>query len=213
MFAETLLLGRVRTEQEHRRSLEIMDQEARRLSHLVDNLLYFSRDGRQAVRFAPEPTSLGPLVTDVVDGFRPLTVARNMRLRIDADGAVTAPVDRAVVRQILLNLLDNAVKYGTESQVICVEVGGENGRVRLAVSDQGPGVEPADRERIWERFWRLPRDRESAVAGTGLGLAIVRELTAMHGGSSWVESASGGGARFVIELPNPHSTIRIPQSP
>jgi len=108
MFAETLLLGRVRSEQERRRSLEIMDQESRRLTHLVDNLLYFSRAERNAVRVTPEETALAGLATDVADGFRPLAAARGMTVRVDADEEVSAPVDPAALRQVLLNLLDNA---------------------------------------------------------------------------------------------------------
>ena len=124
-----------------------------------------------------------------------------MTLRVDIHDQVTVPADPAALRQVLLNLLDNAVKYGTEGQVIVIRVASVEGRARISVSDNGPGIDPAHRDRIWERFWRLPRDRESAVAGTGIGLAIVKELTAMHGGTCWVEDAEGCGSRFVIELP------------
>src|SRR5258708_21534182 len=112
MFAETLLLGRVRTEEERLRSLQILDQEARRLSHLVDNLLYISRSGRQPLRVQPQPTALGPLIQQVVDGFQPLVAARGMTVRFLPEATATVPVDRAATRQILLNLLDNAAKYG-----------------------------------------------------------------------------------------------------
>jgi signal transduction histidine kinase len=207
MFAETLLLGRVRSDQERRRSLEIMDQESRRLTHLVDNLLYFSRAERDAVRVSLEATSLADLATDVADGFRPLAAARSMTVRVDLQDQVTVPADPAALRQVLLNLLDNAVKYGNEGQVIAVQVASVDGRARISVSDSGPGIDPSHRDRIWERFWRLPRDRESAVAGTGIGLAIVKELTAMHGGTCWVEDADGCGSRFVIELPGVDGTV------
>src|SRR5205807_2676647 len=133
MFSETLLLGRVRTDEERVRSLEIVDQEARRLTHLVENLLHFSRSERQATRLSPTAAPLAPLVR---------------------------------------------------------------------VEEQGPGIPAADRERIWDRFWRLERDRGSAVAGTGIGLSVVRELVALHGGRAWAEEGGGGaGARFVLELP------------
>ncbi|HXY30804.1 MAG TPA: HAMP domain-containing sensor histidine kinase, partial [Gemmatimonadaceae bacterium] len=75
------------------------------------------------------------------------------------------------------------------------------GLARLAVEDQGPGVAPKERARIWQPFYRLQRDANSAIAGSGIGLAVVCELVAMHGGRAWVEDAPGGGARFVIEVP------------
>jgi len=206
MFGETLLLGRVRSEAERRRSLEIIDQEARRLTHLVENLLHFSRSERQAHRVAPEPTWMAPLIRSVVEAFAPLAVPRRVRLRADIADGVVAAVDPEAFRQMLLNLLDNAVKYGPEDQSVTVTLAPADaaGRVRITVDDQGPGIPPAERERIWERFWRLERDRGSAVAGTGIGLAVVRELAALHRGRAWIEDppgGHGGGARFVLEVP------------
>ena len=205
MFGETLLLGRVRSETERRRSLEIIDQEARRLTHLVENLLHFSRSERQTHRVAPAPTWMAPLVRSVVEAFAPLATPRRARLRTDLAEGVVAAVDAEAFRQMLLNLLDNAVKYGPEDQTVTVTLAAADaaGRVRVTVDDQGPGVPPAERERVWERFWRLERDRGSAVAGTGIGLAVVRELVALHGGRAWVEEPAppaGRGARFTLEL-------------
>jgi signal transduction histidine kinase len=118
---------------------------------------------------------------------------------------VVAPVDADALRQMLLNLLDNAVKYGPAGQTVTLGLTANDGRARIWVDDQGPGIPAADRERIWDRFWRLERDRGSAVAGTGIGLSVVRELVALHGGRAWAEDAptSSGraGSRFVIELP------------
>jgi signal transduction histidine kinase len=124
-----------------------------------------------------------------------------MRITAPEGGSVVAPVDADALRQMLINLLDNAVKYGPEGQRIAVALAAENGTARVLVDDEGPGVPAGDRERIWERFWRLQRDRGSAVAGTGIGLAVVRELAELHGGRAWVEDAPAGGARFVIEVP------------
>src|SRR5438445_530399 len=187
-------------------SLEIIDQEARRLTHLVENLLHFSRSERQAHRVAPEPTWMAPLIRSVVEAFAPLAVPRRVRLRADIADGVVAAVDPEAFRQMLLNLLDNAVKYGPEDQSVTVTLAPADaaGRVRITVDDQGPGIPPAERERIWERFWRLERDRGSAVAGTGIGLAVVRELAALHRGRAWIEDPPGGhgsGARFVLEVP------------
>ena len=202
MFSETLVLGRVRSDEEERRSLAIIDQEARRLTHLVENLLHFSRSERQATRVTPEPTALAPLVEEVIEGFAPLAAARGVSLQAAVTEGLVAPVDPGAMRQMLLNLLDNAVKYGPTGQTVTVgAAAGPNGAARLWVDDCGPGVPRADRERVWDRFWRLERDRGSAVAGSGIGLAVVRELAGLHHGRTWVEDAQSGGSRFVVELP------------
>src|SRR5947208_3261044 len=208
MFSETLLLGRVRSEEEGRRSLEIIDQESRRLTHLVENLLHFSRSERHVTRLSPARAPLAPLVQEALEGFAPLAGARGVRLRSELAEGVVAPVDAEAFRQMLLNLLDNAVKYGPPGQVVTVGLAAGDQRARIWVDDQGPGIPPADRERVWDRFWRLERDRGSAVAGTGIGLAVVRELVALHGGRAWAEDgesatlpAGARGVRFVIELP------------
>src|SRR6266566_1714036 len=202
MFSETLTLGRVRSEEERRRSLAIIDQEARRLTHLVENLLHFSRSERQTAHIAPEPTALAPLVQEVIEGFAPLAAARGVSLQATVTEGLVAPVDPGAMRQMLLNLLDNAVKYGPAGQTVTVgAAAGLNGAARLWVDDCGPGVPSADRERVWDRFWRLERDRGSAIAGSGIGLAVVRELAGLHHGRTWVEDAESGGSRFVVELP------------
>jgi signal transduction histidine kinase len=202
MFSETLVLGRVRSDDERHRSLAIIDQEARRLTHLVENLLHFSRAERRAARVAPEPTALAPLVQEVIEGFAPLAAARSVTLRAEVAEGLVVPADPGALRQMLLNLLDNAVKYGPAGQTVTLGAApGANGSARLWVDDCGPGIPRPDRERVWDRFWRLERDRGTAVAGSGIGLAVVRELATLHAGRTWVEDAASGGSRFVIELP------------
>ena len=131
----------------------------------------------------------------------PLAGGRRATLTERIQDGVPARVDRSAMRQVLLNLLDNAVKYGPPGAAVTVGVEAGDGMARLWVEDQGPGVPAGERERIWERFARLDRDVESAIAGSGIGLAIVRELVSSQGGRCRVEDAVGGGARFVVEVP------------
>jgi signal transduction histidine kinase len=206
MFSETLTLGRVRSDDERRRSLAIIDQEARRLTHLVENLLHFSRSERRTAHITPEPTKLAPLVQEVIDGFAPLAAARGVTLAASVPDDLIVPADPGAVRQMLLNLLDNAVKYGPAGQEVRIGAYQENGAARLWVEDGGPGIPRADRERVWVRFWRLERDRDSAVAGSGIGLAVVRELATLHHGRAFIDdtpptAGGGAGTRVVIELP------------
>lgn len=202
MFAETLLLGRVRSQQERQRSLEIVVKEARRLTYQVDNLLLFSRSERGRMKLAPEPTDLSELVREAAESFAPLAEAAGLRLDPQIEDGLRAWVDPVVFPQALLNLLDNAVKYGRGGQpvrLVLERVG--DGSARIRVEDGGPGIPEEDRERIWEPYHRLDRDRDSAVAGSGIGLSVVREVVTALGGRVWVEDAPGGGARFVLEVP------------
>jgi len=199
MFAETLLLNRVRSEEERTRSLQIIDRESRRLGNLVENILRFSRGERGEDRVEVRPLDVVPLVRGLLRDFEPLLAGRS-RVVASLPETATALADESALHQVLLNLLDNAAKYGPEGQEIRLEVAAQPGRVRLSVDDQGPGIPPRERERIWGRYYRLPRDRGSAVAGTGIGLAVVRDLARLQRGNVSVEEGSRGGARFVLEL-------------
>jgi signal transduction histidine kinase len=202
MFSETLRLGRVRSQEERSRSLVIIDQEARRLTHLVENLLYFSRSERQAARIDAGPEHIAQLIRSAVEKFEPLAAARRVTVRTVLDERLVAVVDPGALHQMLLNLLDNAVKYGPDGQTVTITLEGWGGYIRIKVDDLGPGVPVEARERVWDRFWRLHRDRGSVVAGTGIGLAVVKELATLHRGRVWCDEAEAGGARFVIELPD-----------
>ncbi len=201
LFAETLLLDRIRTPEERRRSLEIIDYETRRLSQLVENTLQFSRAERGAIALDLESRDLARLARQTLESFAPLAAARQARIRADLSDTLTAAVDEGAFRQVLLNLLDNAVKYGPAGQEILVSLKEESGAARLSVEDQGPGIPVEDRERVWRKFVRLERDRETHEAGAGIGLAVVGELVALHGGRAWVEEGSRGGCRFVVLFP------------
>jgi signal transduction histidine kinase len=205
LFSETLLLNRIRSEAEGRRALEIIQQESRRLTHLVENVLFFSRSERGVERVSPRPLALAPLATELVDAFLPLARSGRSEVRVDVHDAVDAHVDPAAFRQILLNLLDNAVKYGRADQTIVVGIARRGESAALSVADQGPGVPPDARGRIFAPYSRLVTASSSAVAGTGIGLAVVRELVRLHGGSIRVEDAPGGGASFVVEFRLAHA--------
>jgi signal transduction histidine kinase len=210
MFAETLRLGRVRSDGERTRSLEIIDQEARRLTHLVENILQFSRAERHALRLAPCDSLLAPQVAEALESFQPIARARQASVEVALDETLAARVDPGAFRQVLLNLLDNAVKYGPPGQRIRVTLEREGSHAVLAVEDEGPGIPAEERERVWTPFYRLSRDVDSAVAGSGIGLSVVRELVERHGGRVRVESAPRQGARFVVILP---LTQRAPNEP
>jgi signal transduction histidine kinase len=200
LYGETLMLDRTRSERERRAAAEVIVREARRLMHLVENALHFARADRRVLVLTPEAIDVAALTRDILVSFAPLAWAAQVTLREELDGECPAVIDAAAYRQIVLNLLENAVRYGPVAQTITIAVGRGDGVVRLAVTDEGPGIDVADRERIWAPFVRLRTARQGPL-GTGIGLAVVRDLTLRHGGRAWVERAESGGARFIVELP------------
>ncbi|HEX9108072.1 MAG TPA: HAMP domain-containing sensor histidine kinase, partial [Longimicrobiales bacterium] len=208
MFTETLLLGRTRSDAERRRSLEIIDQEAKRLTHLVENVLRISRAARGISRVVPENVELTAEVITNIESFRLFAVQKRVELRPELQAGVMGVVDRGGLRQMLLNLLDNALKYGPAGQRVVVGLALVEDRARIWVDDEGPGIAPEDRDKVFDPFYRSPRDAGSAVAGSGIGLAVVREIATLHGGRAWAEAAPGGGARITIEIPGAY--VRTP---
>jgi signal transduction histidine kinase len=215
MFSELLLGGRLRSDEERDRSLRLIDREAKRLAYLVENVLDFTRAERGTLDIAAEPTRVAPAVEEIVEGFAPVARARGMRIRTELDGEAAARLDRGGFRQVLLNFLENAVKYGPAGQTIVAGAARVGDRVRVWVDDEGPGIPAARRERIWEPYYRLNREIDRVVGGSGIGLSVVRDLVARHGGRAWMEDAPGGGARFVAEFPVMAMTVdkeaRVPE--
>jgi signal transduction histidine kinase len=198
-----LMLGRVRNEEERTRATEIIVDEATRLTHQVENVLMFSRGERHALRLDPVELDAGELAGEVVEAFAPLAESEGATIRVEAEPDAWCIADPDATKQALLNILDNAVKYGPAGQVIEVGVVRDSRRVLLWVEDEGPGIPEGQRARIWDAYVRLDRDRASSIAGSGIGLAVARQVMEAQGGAVRVERGrrSAGGARFVLELP------------
>jgi signal transduction histidine kinase len=196
MFTETLLLDRIRSDDERRETLQALDRGARRLSILIDNVLQLASSRASA---HIETTDAAALIRDIVREFE-AGVAAPAPIPVAGPPRLDVAVDAEALRQVLTNLLDNAWKYGGTPPSARVAFGAGERGLTVAVEDDGPGIPEADRERIWEPYVRLDRDRRSAVAGTGIGLAVVKGLVARSGG--WYRVERGvRGARFVVEFP------------
>lgn len=199
LFTELLRSGHTRGPEEERKALGLVHSEVQRLIELVKNLLVFSSSAPPPLRI--DRVLLAPLVEEVVDTFRPLAAADGADLEVRAEGPVAVSADTEALRRVLVNLLDNAVKYGPPGQTVIVDIGAREGRGCVAVADEGPGVPVGESERIWESFHRLERDQTGPTAGSGIGLSIVRRLVGEMGGDVEVTRAPGGGARFEVQLP------------
>ena len=198
-LAELLDMGRVKDEDRKREYYRLILGESGRLRRLVENLLNFARieDGRQQFQF--EPTDVGRWLRPAVDEFQAsLAAGKQVVLEIASD---LPPVraDAEAMTTVLVNLLDNAVKYSPDSARVWVEASLVAGAVEMRVRDEGAGIAEEDQTHIFERFYRA-RDTRT-VAGTGLGLALVQRIVAAHGGTVDVESRAGKGSTFRVRLP------------
>jgi signal transduction histidine kinase len=178
--------------------VEVMRRQVRRLSDLVDDLLDVSRISTGRLKLELERVDLEALTREVLSRFESEAERVGCRLELGVEGASVGQWDRLRLEQVVTNLLSNAIKYGAGTPIHIRVVGGES-RVRLVVRDEGIGIEPEARERIFGKFERAVSERN--YGGLGLGLYITRQIVEALGGTIWVESAPGQGATFSVELP------------
>ena len=181
--------------------LEMIVSETDRLTAIVSQILLAGQieDGR--VDVATSATELRPLVESVLASTR-LRAPAEIELRVEQNGGpVVALADEDKLRQVIVNLLDNAIKYSPDGGDVTVELSGGDARTRLTVRDGGLGIPPSEQERIFEKFYRLDPALTRGVGGSGLGLYISRELVSRMGGTLTVRSEPGEGAAFVVDLP------------
>jgi PAS domain S-box-containing protein len=187
--------------EQHDRFLEIIVSETERLTAIVSRILLAGQLEEGRVDVMTAATDLRPLAESVLDSAR-LRTPEDVELRLEQNGArAVALADEDKLRQVLVNLLDNAIKYSPDGGDVVVELAGGHGRVRLTVRDCGLGIPPGEQERIFEKFYRLDPALTRGVGGSGLGLFISRELVSRMGGSLTVRSQQGEGAAFVVDLP------------
>jgi two-component system phosphate regulon sensor histidine kinase PhoR len=172
------------------------------MASLVEDLLELSRLESSARAPEPDETRPADVAADVVASFAEQAARKPLALRHEARGAATVVTDRERLRRILENLVDNAVKYTPAGgHVVVTSAAGSDGSARIEVKDDGPGIGPEHRERIFERFYRVDKARSRELGGTGLGLSIVRHLAESIDATVSVESEPGRGATFTVELP------------
>ncbi|MCP4256012.1 MAG: heavy metal sensor histidine kinase [Planctomycetes bacterium] len=186
----------------HRDVIGSMLEEADRLALLVDNLLMLTRADSRRILLNPEPVNLGELVSNIIDCLQVLAEEKRQTLETQTKQAVSVKADRLMLRQAVINLMDNAIKYTDEDGRIRVTVRQTNeAQAIVEIADNGPGIAPEHREKIFERFYRVDKDRSRDQGGAGLGLAIARHVIEMNGGRIELETEVNKGSTFRIVLP------------
>lgn len=190
-----------RSPAEYEEAIGSMLEEIDRMTHLVDTLLRLSHGDAGTIRLSRGPHDLGQLAREVASSLAILAEERDQRLTLDITDGIVVPVDRLVVREALTNVLDNAIKYGPPESTITIRVARAGDQALVAIADQGPGIPPEHRARIFHRFFRVDEARSRDRGGAGLGLAIAKWAIDIHGGAITVDQRPGGGAEFCILLP------------
>ncbi len=213
VFGEFLRLGRVKEPEKVREYGEYIETESRRLTQLINNILDFSRieSGHKTYQF--ERANVSEVVTDTLRAFEVRLNQSGFEIEYDCPARPLSParIDPDAIAQAFINLLDNAFKYSGTANRIEVKLGEKDGFITVSVTDHGVGVPREEREKIFEKFYRVSTGLVHDVKGSGLGLAIVKHIVDAHQGRLTLVSKQGAGSTFTIHLPVADDTTATPQ--
>ncbi len=207
-FLETLLEGAKDDPELTTRFLQKIEKHTNRLTYLIEDLLTISRLESGQIVMNLHPLKLRNEAQRVLDDLQSLAAEKKIAVENRVPADLVAEADAERLHQVLVNLVENAIKYGRPGGA--VSVGGQpqsNQKVELWVQDNGPGIPPEAKDRLFERFYRVDRARSRETGGTGLGLAIVKHIVQAHGGEVWVKSDLGAGSTFSFSLPREDSGV------
>ncbi|MBI5480330.1 MAG: HAMP domain-containing histidine kinase [Deltaproteobacteria bacterium] len=202
MFADTLLLGRARDEASTRECLESIQVETIRLTAMIDRLLEWGKMEAGKRLYEPALHEVREIIDGALAAMEPQLQSSPAAVAVEVPADLPrVSVDLDAMIEALLNLLQNALKYSGDDKHIAVRCERSRHEVTIAVSDNGPGVPPAEHRRVFEKFYRGKDERSRSIPGTGLGLAIVEHIVRGHEGRVTLESEPGRGATFTLHLP------------
>jgi signal transduction histidine kinase len=209
MFGETLDEGIVTDEKKRREFYSIIRKESERLSHLISNVLDFSRMDTGAKEYYFEETDLITVVKSSLEAYKFHIRENGFEIESELpDETLMLKIDKDAISQALLNLLSNAVKYSNERKYIKVEVGKNSSSAMISVADRGIGIAKKELNKIFEKFYRVRATGGEEKRGSGLGLTLVKQIVEAHGGTIEIESEVGEGSKFTLKIPL-HGIIKI----
>ena len=201
MFGELLQSGRADTEEKRRQYLQIIVSESERLAALIENVLDFAKVERGQAAYEFSEHDLSDVVARAVEACRVRAEREAVTLELEvAAGLPTVWLDERAIEIAVINLVDNALKYAPDGKRVTISVLRAGGDLEVRVADQGAGIAPEDRKRIFERFVRGKGATGKQVRGSGIGLALVKHIAEAHGGDAWVEDAVARGSVFVLSV-------------
>jgi two-component system phosphate regulon sensor histidine kinase PhoR len=209
-YAETLLDGALKEDQAFQ-FVQVIKRHTDRLTKIVEDLLMLSKIETKEFQLKMEVISLPNFIDDIIDFVKEPAEKKKISLsRNEIPSSLAVQGDRSYLEQILINLLDNAIKYTPDGGRVTLSAIEKNSKdIQFSVGDNGIGIPKEDLSRIFERFYRVDKGRSKEMGGTGLGLSIVKHLVQAHGGRVWVESQPGKGSTFYFTLPKQKEEINL----
>ena len=206
-IAEMLQSDKVSSEQKRRRYYDVLVEQSERLSLLIDRVLDFAKMDSGHHTFDVHPVDVGPFLEALVSKVQQRVSHEGFVVRSEIDPSLPmVALDADAIGQAVTNLIDNGIKYSGDSKEIVVRGFAENGHAVIAVRDFGIGLDPEEKERVFERFYRGGSELTRSVKGTGLGLTLVKQIVEGHGGHVDADSEPGHGSTFYIRLPLERAT-------
>lgn len=199
-FVEGILDGLVKPE-EIKKYLTIVQSETNRLMRLTSDILQLAKIQSGGIAVSKEKLNAWETVNSVIESVKSLSDEKGINFSFNCRDSVFVMADSDKLKQILINIMGNAVQYSPDGGQISINVEDSDSKIRFAISDNGIGIPDDDLPFIFEKFYRVDKSRQSAKGGTGLGLNIAKSLVELHGGSIWASSEPGKGTEIVFELP------------
>jgi two-component system phosphate regulon sensor histidine kinase PhoR len=201
MFAETLELGRVKTEEKKKEYYSILSNEANRLSRIVNKILNFSKMEAGKKTYSFSKVNINEVVQNIFSTYKFHLQNNGFSFSINSENNLPLiDADSEAISEALINLIDNAVKYSSEQKEIIINTGRSDGKIFVEVQDKGIGISQENQKRIYEKFFRVSTGLVHNTKGTGLGLTIVKHIMDAHNGEIKLKSNPGKGSAFRLEF-------------
>lgn len=202
MFAELLLEGRAKDQDKKQKYLRIIVSESRRLTRLVNNVLNFSHLEEGRKKYHIEDIDLKVLLSEIMEFYLLRIKNSNMEASLNVpDENIIIKTDRDALEQVILNFIDNAIKYASDGKEISTTINVDINNVEIKIEDRGPGIPEKHRKKIFNKFHRVDDTLTATKQGSGLGLSIAKRMLKDMGGDLYYESRQGGGSCFTVKLP------------
>jgi two-component system phosphate regulon sensor histidine kinase PhoR len=201
MFAETLEMGRVPSEEKKKEYYGIISKESHRLTGIVNKILNFSQTEANQKKLNPVRLNANEEIQEILKTYDFHLRNHGFEYSFATDRDLTVLADSEAFSEVIINLIDNAVKYSAAKKRITISMGTENNFGTVAVKDEGIGISPADQKHIFDKFYRVSSGNLAKSRGTGLGLSLVKQLMEAMGGKVSVKSELGSGSTFTLYFP------------
>lgn len=200
LFAESVLLDRIKTEPGKKEYLEIIIKETERLKRIINNILDFSKREKGKIEYKAEKVNVTELILSALKDLNYWLVEKNFTVRTELEEDIIIKADRDAIKQVIINLLDNAIKYSGDRREINIRLSSDNKKIRMEFEDKGIGIPENQLDSIFDKFYRVNETASDGISGTGLGLTVVKEIVEAHNGEISVESKPDEGSIFTVLL-------------